>query len=560
MPHPFGLFARGISLALGWWLLLSVCSFRDGDNPFTNLAWRWGAWAAGIAASGSLVLALHRRERAQLAGQLQASRFHGLYISLGAFPSPPATNSCPLPAVVQAWIQGHCSLPQPYLDALQAVVARLDADQVAVGLKDCQSLYQAAKEFRYTGLKIGDSTWPPRSPDFALNRSDPLITILAFCLQWPVAGGIRALLAITSVRELPHHDQHVLAQVLAHHKAVARLPFNRATDGSARLSIRDDRTAALLGLVSTLNPPDVPEIAPELPSMEPIRINPLFQMFYDLVHEPGRINGQKQDQRLGFIFGEHLYLHWQATVDCLTQAMVSSGVTLTLDEVARRLPEMLAEKGMLVTTMQQQQFQAADARFTVVFTGKLGEQEHRNVFKDMLIVKWGAHFPLMSRLRNSRFTPEVIGHFQDQHPLAPTQHAPSPPKVRKAAPGTPVPQGSQERPVTLANATAACPSPHDSLQGAKLRDCIADLLREKLEGAGEDWQLPVRQTVDPEGRQWFYVGLETIRNGFLPGITDEHVRKLMRTATPGVSSIKNRSQNRIYGFCRDYEPASPDLT
>jgi len=282
---------------------------------------------------------------------------------------------------------------------------------------------------------------------------------------------------------------------------------------------------------------------------------PVFQHFYDLMHEPGRINGRNQHERLGFLHGERLYLHWQAVLVALERRLTESGDRRPPCGVADQLIRMLDERSMLVTTLRDQQLPACEARFKVVFTGKLGEQEHRNEFNDMAILLWRAHFPLMARMRNSRFSPEVMGWS-------------GPESTRSVPPARPAPASLVTTclPATSSSDLENAASPEEALQtaspiapelpsGGQLREHIATRLDALLSQAVKDTPVPVRKSADSEGRVWLYVSLASIRDGLLTGITEAHLRSLVMGETPGVICIKNQKQKRIYGFCLDAIPA-----
>lgn len=550
MPHPFGLLARGLTVALGWWIILTAMTTHAGIDPVSGLALRWLSWLAGMFIAALMVLELHRRDKSRLALGLQPSHFYGVDVSVGCFPCKMVLSKAVLPEVVDPWISATFPLGRVYHDALCAITSILNEEQVIDALHDCRCLHQRLAQFNYEGLQIGSRRIPPKSADFTLDKSDPLIPILCFSLKLTQARLHQKVLSHHAIRQLPFKDQHVLTQVLAGIDAGENIPLIKGPEGEGDFSIRDDRTAALLMLLKLLQPQKI-QVATETVESEAECGNPVFQRFYDLMHEAGRINGQKQGERLGFLHGERLYLHWKLLIDALAKRLSDSGGVLPIDEVADQLLLMLVEKEMLVTSLHDQQLSAKEARFKVVFTGKLGEQEHRNEFNDMLIVLWRSHFPLMARLRNSRFTPEV---------MCPSHPGRSRPKPQDR----PLDQPSQRTSLDGAfveveitankpgSAHAAAKSGLELPSGSLLRDHIATMLDMMLQNANNDTSTPIRKNTDSEGRVWLYVSLAAIREGLLAGITETHLRNLVISETPGVICIKNQRQKRIYGFCPGY--------
>ncbi|RZU48116.1 hypothetical protein EV700_0177 [Fluviicoccus keumensis] len=547
MPHPFGLLARGLTVAMGWWLILTVMAAHAGIEPFRGLPLRWLTWLAGMVIAALIVLELHRRDKSRKAQSLQPSHFYGVDVNLGCFPSQISHNKTVLPEVVGHWVSASSALERVYHDALCAITSLLNEEQVIDALNDCRCLHRGLAQFNYEGLQIGNRRIPPKAADFTFDKSDPLIPILCFSLKLTHSRLNQAVMSYHAIRQLPFKDQHVLTQVLAGMDAGENIPLIKGTKGDDDFSIRDDRTAALLILLKQLQP-QKSQVVAEAEEPETECVNPVFQRFYDLMHETGRINGQRQGERLGFLHGERLYLHWPNLIEALAKSLSDSGAVLPIEEVADQLLLMLAEKEMLVTSLHDQQLSAKEARFKVVFTGKLGEQEHRNEFNDMLIVLWRSHFPLMSRLRNSRFTPEV---------MCPSHQSRPRPIAQEKMLGKPSQKTALDKTSFEVTNTANMPgSTHASVKkglelpsGPHLRDHIATTLDTMLQNANNDTSAPIRKNTDSEGRVWLYVSLAAVREGLLEGITEADLRNLIVSETPGVICIKNQRQKRIYGFC-----------
>lgn len=552
MPHPFGLLARGLTVALAWWLILTGMATYAGVDPFSGLALRGISWLTGVTIAALIVLGLHRRETLRLIQYLQPSHFYGVDVSVGSFPGQVSTGTVVLPVAVSQWLITAFPIERIYHDALCAIAATLNEEQVVDALNNCRRLHRSVAQFNYEGLQIAGSMIPPKSVNFTIDKSDPLIPILCFSLKLTHSRLNQKVLTLHAIRQLPFKDQHVLSQVLAGMDAGESIPLIRGQKGEDDLCIRDDRAAALLVLLKQLQPQKT-QVSTEVTEPESECGNPVYQRFYDLMHESGRINGQKQGERLGFLHGERLYLHWQPLLDTLMKRLADFGCVMLMEEVADQLLLTLAEKAMLVTTLHDQQLSIKEARFKVVFSGKLGEQEHRNEFNEMVILLWRSHFPLMSRMRNSRFSPEVI---------CPSRHGSSLslPKMKQLAQST---QKTSLDGVCMESANndgnpelgqAAAKIDLELPSGPLLRGHIATMLDSMLQNAAKETTTPIRRNTDSEGRVWLYVSLASIRDGLLEGISEAHLRNLVDSETPGVLCIKNQKQKRIYGFCLGEAP------
>lgn len=554
MPHPFGLLVRGLTVALAWWCILTGIAIQAGmDDPLGGLGLRWLSWLAGLVFATLAFLILHRREKSRLMKDLQPSSFYGLDVSIGNFPHPISSGMDAVPDTLAEWLVSDFPVERIYHDVLLAIASMLNSVQVQNALIDCRRLRQRLPDFVYEGLTVGNIGIAANATDFILDKSDPLIPILCFSLQLSAARRNQMVLSRHALRQLPFRDQHTLTRTLASLGAGEGIPLGREGAAPHGFSIRDHRSAALLMLFRQLQPRNAPSVMSTASKVGSSLANPIFQRLYDLLHEPGRINGQKQDERLGFLHGDRLYLHWHALLQALNDRLPIEEGRRSTPDVAAQLLAILVEKEMLVTTLGDQRLSADGARFRVVFTGKIGEREHRNEFNDMLILLWRVHFPLMTRMRNSRFCPEVVG----QSRLAtPSPNPPIDPSIKPAEEAVCMAMAASNTAQVADNAELPQPvSVSPALpSGDRLREHIATKLEAMLQQATKDSPAPVRKGTDPEGRVWLYVSLASIREGLLAGITEAHLRALVMSGISGVICIKNQKQKRIYGFCPDATP------
>jgi len=303
MPHPFGLLARGLTVALAWWCILAGIATHAGMDPFDGFGFRWLSWLAGLVFAALIFLILHRRQASRLMKYLQPSSFYGLDVSIGSFPHPMSTGMAALPDTLAEWLTSDFPVERMYHDALQAIVSMLNSAQVQNALSDCRRLHQLLPAFVYEGLTVGNIGIAANATDFILDKSDPLIPILSFSLQLDSARRNQMVLSLHAVRQLPFRDQHTLTRTLASWGAGEGIPLGRDEDAPHGISIRDHRSAALLMLFRQLQPQNAPSIPIKAAEVGPSLANPVFQKLYDLLHEPGGSTAKNKMSALGFSTG-----------------------------------------------------------------------------------------------------------------------------------------------------------------------------------------------------------------------------------------------------------------
>lgn len=536
MPHPFGLLIRGISAAMGWCLLLGMMSALPLSDLLYLTVQRAGVWGVSVLVMAALILGHHFYSRHQRRSRLLGSSCYGLRVSLGTFPihveaSEPGSAS----KSGSIWSQ-DLSIPESHAELCESLSSSMTVGERTAAW--AETLRWRAESAACRDIGPGGARHQPLPADktYRVDPDDPLLPVLGVIRHLPEERRNHSLVWLKAFRELPFQEQHVLSQVLAFLDNPQDAPLCRIGPDRLKLTVRCHRTAALLALVA--NRADVNTTVNDTPvatgPVTPVAESGVYARFYDLMHTPGRLNGQKQAERLGFLHGEHLYLHWRMLLETLSEDGESPSAIATV------LVRELTESNLMLTRWNGHEYPPEEARFRVVFRGKLGAQEHENIFDEMLILCWQAQLPLLSRVRDSRFVPEILGHYREDGGNVP----PSGETISAE-----IGEEGIEVGLTIAHPQDDGSEALSGPDAEQLRDTIAGKLQAMLEAAEDPSQAPVRRNTDGEGRIWFYVSHASIREGLVEGVTEGQVRALVNAMTPGVSSVRNRSKRRVYGFC-----------
>jgi hypothetical protein len=444
MRNPFSLLTKGIILAICWWVALSLV-WMHSDGVLAQVWPRLLFWLAGIGIAGlaaSLIL-LNQRESLHLI--LEPSHYWGVNVTLGRFPvvdeRPPRRDgrisallkNAQLEPVVSELLRRQNADIQSLLNALLGYIAGSGQDKALLhrAWQTCSNMQGMAQTFSYHGLlsrKI-----PPADPSFCLDADDILIPVIAFAhhLGVLIRSNITvddpqcALLSVSlltrtaEVRNLNFNDQHILYQVLGHYSNPEKLPVNRVKDS---ITLRDDRIVALMELLraaiacnqarsssGTLKAAEAIKISPvtEEKSVQEIVRQPTvihknddadYNILYELLHEPFRVNGSKASLRLGLLHGDYVYL--------ITEKILESMRTPDGDsqqDVKRKqdIINALDAKGMLYQKANQQDF-------NVQFRGVIKDEEKTNNYYGMIIFAWRKKMPLLASRGDSLFVPRIL--------------------------------------------------------------------------------------------------------------------------------------------------------
>lgn len=498
---------------------------------------RAGVWGVSILVMAALILGCHFYARHQRLSRLLGSSCYGLRVSLGTFPihvdaseSDSASKSGGIWSHDLSLPESHaalCGSLSGWMTAGEKIAAWAVIRRWRAGSAACHDIGSGG--VRHQPL--------PADNTYRVDPDDPLLPVLGLVRHLPEERRNRSLVWLKAFRELPFQEQHVLSQVLAFLDNPQDAPSCRIGPDRLKLTVRCHRTAALLALVA--NSSDLNATVADTPAARgpatPVTEPGVYARLYDLMHATGRLNGQKQAERLGFLHGEHVYLHWRMLLETLSEDGESPSA------VATGLVRELTERNLMLTRWNGREYSPEDARFRVVFRGKLGAQEHENIFDEMLILCWLPQLPLLSRVRDSRFVPEILGHYREDERKAPPSGE---------AISAEVGEDVIEVGLTIAHPQDDCSEALSGPDAEQLRDTIAGKLQAMLEAAEDPSQAPVRRNTDGEGRTWFYVSHASIREGLVEGVTEGQVRALVNAMTPGISSVRNRNKKRVYGFCQ----------
>jgi hypothetical protein len=402
-------------------------------------------WLAGIGIAvlaASLIL-LNQRESLRLI--LEPSHYWGVNVTLGRFPvvdaCPPRRDgkvsallkSTQLESAVSELLVRQSADIQSLLNALLGYMAGSDQDKALLyrAWQTYSAMLDMAKTFSYRGLLVRKI--PPTNPSFCLDANDNLISVIAFAhhLGLLIRGSmtvenpqcallsVRLLTRTAEVRNLSFNDQHVLYQVIGHYFYPDKLPVNRFKDS---ISIRDDRIVALMELLMAATVSNQAHSSNgTLKAAEAIKIRPVtveksvqevvrqptvihkdndadYNILYELLHEPFRVNGSKASLRLGLLHGDYVYL--------ITEKVLESMRTPDGDsqqDVKRKqdIINSLDAKGMLYQKANQQDF-------NVQFRGVIKNVEKTNNYCGMIVFSWRKKMPLLASRGDSLFVPHIM--------------------------------------------------------------------------------------------------------------------------------------------------------
>jgi hypothetical protein len=402
-------------------------------------------WLAGIGIAvlaASLIL-LNQRESLRLI--LEPSHYWGVNVTLGRFPvvdaCPPRRDgkvsallkSTQLESAVSELLVRQSADIQSLLNALLGYMAGSDQDKALLyrAWQTYSAMLDMAKTFSYRGLLVRKI--PPTDPSFCLDANDNLIPVIAFAhhLGVLIRGSITvedpqcALLSVclltrtAEVRNLSFNDQHVLYQVIGHYLTPDKLPVNRVKDS---ITLRDDRIVALMELLRAAIVCDQAHSSSgTLKAAEAIKMRPVtleksaqeavnqptvihknddadYNILYELLHEPFRVNGSKVSLRLGLLHGEYVYL---ITEKILESMRTPDGDSQQDVKRKQNIINALDVKGMLYQKSNQQDF-------NVQFRGVIKDEEKTNNYFGMIIFTWRKKMPLLASRGDSLFVPCIL--------------------------------------------------------------------------------------------------------------------------------------------------------
>lgn len=444
MRNPFSLLTKGIILAICWWVALSLV-WMHSDGVLAQVWPRLLFWLAGIGIVGlaaSLIL-LNQRESLRLI--LEPSHYWGVNVTLGRFPvvdeHPPRRDGKILSLLKNAQLEPAVSGLlgrqnadiQSLLNALLGYIAGSDQDKALLhrAWQTCSNMQDMAKTFSYRGLLVRKT--PPTDPSFCLDANDNLIPVIAFAHHLGVLMrnnivvddpqcallSVRLLTRTAEARDLSFNDQHILYQVLGHYLNPEKLPVNRVKDS---ITLRDDRIVALVELLRTaMACNQAHSSSATLKAFDDVKMRPVtleksaqevvhqttvihkdndayYNILYELLHEPFRVNGSKASLRLGLLHGDYVYL---ITEKVLESMRTPDGDSQQDVERKQDIINALDAKGVLYQKTNQQDF-------NVQFRGLIKDEEKTNNYYGMIIFAWRKKMPLLASRGDSLFVPRIL--------------------------------------------------------------------------------------------------------------------------------------------------------
>lgn len=453
MRNPFSLLIKGLILASIWWASLTLLAHPAG---FLVQTWpRLIFWLSGIFAAGLAAFLFLLNKRDGLRQLLAPSHYWGVDVTLGQFP---VTEVLPIPSAnkIQALLklakveapittcfQGLDPKIVNIINAMLAYIAgHRQSNQLLSEAWQCYTEMQSlATTFNYRGLTAREI--PPADDSFRLKAQDPLIPVIAFAhpLGMIMSEGVaidspqctklsvRLLTRIPEIRSLEFDEQHVLYQVLAHYVTPEKLPVTRAKE---KVSLRSDRIVALIELVRAAKQLDVTYLTHHHSAVGPSSVEPpspvnleksetqeqpapqvvelvipesdsvvceasCYNVLYDLLHEPFRVNGSKADLRVGLLHGEYVYLITDKVIEGMKR---KDGGDSNAIVIKQKIIDALDAKEML--------YKSGDRKhFCVQFKGLIKKEEKTNNYTGMIIFSWAKHMPLLGNLGDSLFVPTI---------------------------------------------------------------------------------------------------------------------------------------------------------
>lgn len=440
-------------VVLTWWAILTI--YGEAVHDMGTTAWKILVVTGAAISSFAVVYFALYLGRTLASHNLSGISSRGLSVSLGGIPTGlgepkrlRGASLVPGDSRLYRWLRYATDAYPRHAELFEACIQvyahnkHLPASPIPGGhggltllehaLHVAEVTMEMAETWVYDGSrdKKGRLRVPLIDPEYEFNRNDPLIPVLAIahdigkieCYAHTDDGGIveyrqdhdtvsgLILARMPETWKLPAEDRKALFYAVSHYHHPSDLPRHV-----------DDRTRAIMELLIAADveastregDPDRAKAWKKL-AEEPGEDEMLWEAFRDLMAVPYSINGSDKARRLGYKFGDFIYLSEERVRYALAEALNTPSAADARSrlgdgryKISERLMKAMLDRGLLYHVHEGKEYGVARALFRVQFVDPRNP-DYQVEMPAVIIMKLCNEFEHLKALSDSRLAPGKV--------------------------------------------------------------------------------------------------------------------------------------------------------